>query len=152
MVLLSIIKLKAPIPILIADRFYPALGWIEIIAFGAYSARLASVISNKKNAVGWIKTRKTIWLFFSIIFFSQLFLGLIGFHKFLMSGKLHLPIPVMIIAGPVFRESGFFMPILFLSTLFIVGPAWCSWLCYFGAWDLFAASKKGISVKPQQLP
>ena len=27
------------------------------------------------------------------------------------------------------------MPILFASTLLLVGPAWCSHLCYIGAWD-----------------
>jgi ferredoxin-type protein NapH len=31
------------------------------------------------------------------------------------------------------------MPILFLSTILISGPAWCSQLCYFGALDNLAA-------------
>ena len=34
------------------------------------------------------------------------------------------PIPAMILAGPLYRGEGFFMPLLFLSTIFFVGPAW----------------------------
>ena len=32
------------------------------------------------------------------------------------------------------------MPILFLSTVLLVGPAWCSHLCYIGGWDGLAAT------------
>lgn len=53
----------------------------------------------------------------------------------LMTGELHLPVPAMIAAGPVFRGQGLFMPILFTVTVLLVGPAWCSHLCYIGAWD-----------------
>jgi len=51
--------------------------------------------------------------------------------KFLMTGKLHLPVPAVVIAGPIYR-GGIFMPLLFLSTVLLVGPAWCSFLCYVG--------------------
>ncbi len=51
-----------------------------------------------------------------------------------MSGKLHLPIPMMILGGPVYRMQLSFMSFLFLSTLVLTGPAWCSHLCYFGPW------------------
>ena len=27
------------------------------------------------------------------------------------------------------------MAILFSASVLLVGPAWCSWLCYIGAWD-----------------
>ena len=50
-------------------------------------------------------------------------------------GEMHLPVPALILAGPLYRGEGFFMLFLFLSTVLIVGPAWCSWLCYVGAWD-----------------
>jgi polyferredoxin len=93
--------------------------------------------------------RRRLWTFFSIVFFSQLAIGLLGAERFLMSGDLHLPIPAMIIAGPIYRGHGLFMPILFLSTVLLVGPAWCSYLCYIGSWDLnSAASRK----RPLPLP
>jgi len=83
-------------------------------------------------------------LFFSIIFFTQFILGWLVNEKFLMTGKLHLPVPALIIAGPIFRSGGFFMLILLLTTILLVGPAWCSHLCYIGAWDNLAAKNRKI--------
>jgi polyferredoxin len=40
------------------------------------------------------------------------------------------------------------MPILFGSTLLLVGPAWCSHLCYIGAWDNVMTLKN----RPHPLP
>lgn len=34
------------------------------------------------------------------------------------------------------------MPLLFLSTVLLVGLAWCSFLCYVGAWDALASKNK----------
>jgi ferredoxin len=51
------------------------------------------------------------------------------------AGKLHLPVPAIILAGPIYRLEIGFMTILFLSTIILSGPAWCSHLCYFGALD-----------------
>ena len=48
----------------------------------------------------------------------------------------------MILSGPIFRGSIGFMPILFLSTLLLSGPAWCSQLCYFGALDNLASDRR----------
>jgi polyferredoxin len=81
-------------------------------------------------------------MLFSIVFFSKLFIGLAGVKEFLMTGKLHLPIPAVIIAGPLFRGEGFFMLILLLTTLVLIGPSWCSFLCYFGCWDNIASRYK----------
>jgi len=44
-------------------------------------------------------------------------------------------VPALIAAGPLFRGGGYFMAILFSSTILFVGPVWCSHLCYIGAWD-----------------
>jgi ferredoxin len=66
-----------------------------------------------------------------------------------MTGELHLPIPAVILSGPLYRGEGFFMLFLFLGTVLFIGSAWCSHLCYIGAWDnLFACSQK----KPSSLP
>ncbi len=62
---------------------------------------------------------------------------------FLMSGKLHFPIPGLIPAGGFYRGEVSFMPFLFLVTILLSGGAWCSQLCYFGAWDSLAAGKNG---------
>jgi len=60
----------------------------------------------------------------------------------IQEGKLHLPVPAMILAGPVYRGEMSVMTILFLTTVVLSGPAWCSHICYFGGMDNHFASRK----------
>jgi len=131
-VLLSIIHIKISPPVLLLERFFPGAGPVEIALLAFYAGWVTEIMLTIKRSA---KIRALIWSLFSGVFFAQFILGLSGLNKFMMTGKLHLPIPAMIIAGPVFRGSGFFMLILFLSTTLIAGTAWCSHLCYIGAWD-----------------
>jgi len=144
--LLTIVHLKVSIPILLLERFLPGGGWIEIFILATYSAFIAELIIDPRKSAAW---RKKIWTLFSIVFFSQLILGLAGFEKFLMTGDLHLPVPAMILAGPIFRGDLTIMIFLFLGSILIIGPAWCSYLCYLGSWDLAASSAKKF---PRSLP
>jgi ferredoxin-type protein NapH len=50
--------------------------------------------------------------------------------------------PMMILGGPIYRGQLSVMTILFLSTVILTGPAWCSQLCYFGAFDNLAPGAK----------
>jgi polyferredoxin len=79
------------------------------------------------------------------LFFGQFLLGIVGFEKFLMTGELHLPVPALILSGPIYRGEVSFMTLLFISTVLLTGPAWCSHLCYFGAIDNLAAKGKSPS-------
>ena len=133
-------------PMLMVDRFFPGMGWIEIIALSLYSGFMTPKILNPETSIRW---RTILWLTFSVIFFSQLTLGILGLERFLMTGKLHLPIPALIIAGPIYRGEGFFMPILFSITLLFIGPAWCSYFCYIGGWDFLASQQ---SKRPHPIP
>ena len=144
--LLTIIQLKVNRPMLLLERFWPGGGWLEILALSTYSAWIVEKMADVKASAVW---RKRIWLLFSVVFFTQLILGLFVSETFLMSGKMHIPVPAVILAGPIFRGDGFFMPVLFLSTMIIVGPAWCSHLCYMGAWDQLASDRK---KRPGALP
>lgn len=119
-------------PILLADRYLPGWGWLEIFLLGLYAQWIGSLMRTPK---GHRTVRPRIWGLFSAVFFLQLALGLLGMDRMLMTGTLHLPVPAMIVAGPVFRGGGYFMLVLFGVTLLLVGPAWCSHLCYIGAWD-----------------
>ncbi len=125
--------------ILLAERFFPGSGWIEIALLTIYAGWLSQVMIHTKN-ISNIRTK--YWFFFSVIFFTQFTLGLFVNDNFLMTGDLHLPIPALIIAAPVYRGEGYFMPILLISTLALVGPAWCSSFCYIGSWDNLAALKR----------
>jgi hypothetical protein len=144
---LSIARQKTSLGILLLDRFFPSGGWLVVILLGWYAAWIAGKMLSSKDSPQW---RRTIWEIFSAVFFLQLLLGLLGFEKFLMTGMLHLPIPALIAAGPLYRGDGFFMIILFSVTLIVVGPAWCSHLCYIGAWDNWAAAgKKRAATLPR---
>ena len=137
--LLAFVQIKLDRPMLLAERFVKGGGWIEIFLIASYGAFIVNKMEDPVNVPKW---RRITWTGFSIVFFSQLFIGLVGFDKFLMTGKLHLPIPMMILAGPIYRGQLSVMTILFLSTIILTGPAWCSQLCYFGAFDNLAAGGK----------
>lgn len=138
-------RYKGPEGILLLDRFFPGLGWLQIGIIAAYAGIITKLLL-EQNQTGKIRIR--IWSLFSIVFFSQFIAGAFISDMFLMSGKLHIPVPAVILAGPVYRGEGFFMPVLFLSTILLTGPAWCSYLCYFGAMDGLAASVKKKPLFP----
>lgn len=138
-ILLAFVQVRLERPMILAERFYKGAGWAEIFLISCYGAFVAYKMQDPVNVPGW---RKITWTIFSVIFFTQLIIGLSGFDKFLMTGKLHLPIPMMILAGPIYRGQLSVMTILFLSTVILTGPAWCSQLCYFGAFDNLAAGGK----------
>jgi len=138
-ILLSFVQIKVEKPMLLAERFIKGAGWLEITLISVYGA---FVVSKMQDPVKVPKWRRITWTTFSIVFFSQLIIGLSGYDKFLMTGKLHLPIPMMILAGPIYRGQLSVMTILFLSTVVLTGPAWCSQLCYFGAFDNLSSGGK----------
>lgn len=127
-------------PIILLERFISGGGWVEIPFIAAYGAFVIYKMQEVQNVVKW---RRITWTVFSVVFFTQLIIGLLANEKFLMTGKLHLPIPALILAGPLYRGQLSAMTFLFLSTIILTGPAWCSHLCYFGAFDNLAASKRG---------
>ncbi|MDP3427970.1 MAG: 4Fe-4S binding protein [Humidesulfovibrio sp.] len=145
--LLSFARAKASVPLLLADRFLPGSGWLEILALALYAAWLAGAFMEPQRHK---QLRPRVWALFSAVFFGQLILGLLGLQDFLMTGRLHLPVPALILAGPIFRDGGLFMATLFAATVLFVGPAWCSHLCYIGAWD--DACSRLNPKRPEPLP
>lgn len=131
-VLLVSVRWKAGADMLLAERFLPGSFWIETALLATWAALAASWLLDDRRVP---QVRFRLWALFSAVFFAQLALGLAGIERCLMSGSLHLPVPAMIAAGPVYRGGGYLMVALFLATIVAVGPAWCSHLCYVGAWD-----------------
>ena len=144
--LLAVIKLKAPYEMLLADRFYAGAGWIEIFVLSLYAGWLAGAFLVSSDTS---RLRLRIWSLFSGLFFLQFILGVLGIERLLMTGRLHIPVPAVVIAGPLFRGERFFMPILFLATVVLVGPAWCSHLCYIGSWDGIFSSARRHATRPE---
>ncbi|WP_027184334.1 4Fe-4S binding protein [Desulfovibrio inopinatus] len=148
--LLEAVRSMAPFPLLLVDRFFPGWGQLEIIFLATYAAWVAGRLLNRTTAR---QTRRYTWALFSTAFFAQLFLGLAGISRMLMTGTLHLPVPALILAGPIYRGQGYFMLILFSASVLILGPAWCSRLCYIGAWDDISCrrmmpGKMGLGGRP----
>ena len=139
--LLTVVQLVVDPPMLLAERFLPGAGWAEIVVLAGYASWLAGVLQQPGR---WARIRGRVWFLFSMVFFGQLLLGLAGVEQCLMTGELHLPVPTMVVAGPLYRGEGLFMPILLVSTVLLVGPAWCSWLCYIGAWDNQLAGRRRL--------
>lgn len=137
---LAAARAGTPFPVLLADRFLPGSGWLEILGLALYAAWIGGRLLASRDTA---RTRLVLWTLFSMVFFGQLVLGLLGAERLLMTGKLHLPVPALIVAGPLFRGHGLFMAVLYGATVLLVGPAWCSWLCYVGAWDGLAARMAG---------
>ncbi len=143
--LLGMMEIKMEVSMLAIDRFLPGFGWIQILILALYGGFLAYKMQDAGQSSTW---RKRSWLLFSIVFFTQFALGIVADERFLMSGKLHLPVPFMIAAGPIYRAQMTIMPILLLSSIVLTGPAWCSHYCYFGAWDqVFAGAGTGVGQK-----
>lgn len=144
--LLTVVQLVVARPMILLERFLPGGGWWEGALLAFYAGWLADRLREPRRIK---QLRPKVWLLFSLVFFTQLLLGMAGVDKLLMSGKLHLPVPALIAAGPLYRSGGLFMAILFSASVLVVGPAWCSWLCYIGAWDdRFARARK----RPGRLP
>jgi polyferredoxin len=137
--LLIPVQSKVERTMLVAERFVPGGGWIEIALLVLYASAVLHWMADPRRSA---RVRRRVWLLFSVVFFGQLTLGLLGQQLFLMTGKLHLPVPAMILAGPLFRGHPSFMVWLLLGTVLLVGPAWCSHLCYLGAWDDALASNR----------
>jgi len=136
--ILLIVNVVPDKPLLVAERLFPGWGgWIQILAISVYSGVLSTKMMDRKTRRGW---RLFAWTLFCFVFYFQLVLGMAVDSVFLLTGKLHLPIPSMIVVAPFYRFSSLFMIILFISTVLLTGPAWCSQLCYFGSMDALASS------------
>ena len=132
--------------LLVFERFFPQWGSLQLALAGIWAACAAGWLSSKKAP----KVRMRLWRLFSLVFFAQLVLGLAVESRFLLSGHLHLPVPGLIVAAPIYRGGGWFMLGLFGFSTLIAGAAWCSHLCYFGVWDASAA--KSHAGGPSGLP
>ncbi len=131
---------------LILGRFVPGGSWIQAGLLAAYAAWVAHKLMDPRVHA---RLRPWLWRLFSFVFFLQLALGVAGFEQLLLSGRLHPPVPAVILAGPIFRGGGFFMVFLLLGAIVLAGPAWCSHLCYVGSWDDAAAR---LRRRPGTLP
>ena len=130
---------------LILERFFPTWGGVQIFFLAWYAGYISGKLHTPRTSQ---KTRKIVWLVFTIVFYGQLVLGLSGIPEIARSGTPHVPIPAFILFAPAYRGSFSIMPYLVLAATLLVGSAWCSMLCYFGAIEANTASSKIIRKGP----
>lgn len=136
-------------PMLLLERLFSGGGYIQIAAIAFFAAVLEYNMLQPERSGQW---RRISWSLFSAIFFLQLILGIAADRVFLMTGELHLPVPALIISGPLYRGELSVMTLIFLSAVLLSGPAWCSQYCYFGAIDsAFAGKRKASSPQAHRL-
>lgn len=82
--LLSVVQVVVKPPLLLGERLLPGGGWVQIVLAALFGGWLYLQMFDRKRRGVW---RRRIWLLFSIVFFSQLFLGIFVDSVFLMSGK-----------------------------------------------------------------
>ncbi len=136
--MLAMVQLMVESPMFLAERLYPGAGWLQVFLISLYAGIVTRNMLDPVKSPRW---RRITWTIFSAWFFLQLILGLLN-ETFLMTGKLHLPVPMLIVAGPLYRGELSIMTALFLSSILLTGPAWCSHFCYFGALDQWAAGDR----------
>ena len=146
--LLFYLRHIARMDFLLLERYLPVLGSVQIFFAAWYAAVIGGELVAPRSSR---QTRRRIWLIFALVFFAQFFLGLAGLERMLLSGTLHVPVPAMIIFGPVFRHTFSMMFIIVLLTTLLAGNLWCSSLCYFGAFDALAAGSRGVRPYPPKL-
>lgn len=139
------VQSKVDTKMLLFERFFKNGGWVEVFLVAVYGAVIIYFMHDIRKTARW---RVISWTVFSVWFFLQLFLGILVDEIFLLTGKLHLPVPAMIIGGPLYRGQLSIMTLLFISTIILSGPAWCSHLCYFGAIDGYFSKKGKAKIKP----
>ncbi len=133
------VQLVTEPPLLLLERLFPGGGFLQILLIAAFAFIMEYNMLITERSGWW---RRFSWSLFSVIFFLQLTLGIAVDKIFLMTGHLHLPVPALIISGPIYRGSFSVMTLIFLSAVFLSGPAWCSQYCYFGAIDSALAGPK----------
>lgn len=134
--------------LLLLERLMPSFGVVQAQAAGFWAAWLCARLADERRAR---RARMLVWRLFSVVFFVQFAPAAAGWTLFAMTGELHVPVPGVIVAGALYRGTVSFMPLLFLVSVLLAGPAWCSHLCYFGSWDAWAASSSRPSPHPGPL-
>lgn len=128
-------------PLLLLERLFAGGGFLQIALVSAFAFILEYNMLIPGRSGWW---RRFSWSLYSAIFFLQLGLGIVVDRVFLLSGNLHLPVPAMIISGPLYRGSFSVMTLIFLGAILLSGPAWCSQFCYFGAIDSAVAGGRQV--------
>ena len=140
------VRRHAPVPMLMLERLAPAVGGVQLFLVAWYAGALTGALLDPARTR---KARQWAWRLFCGVFFAQFALGAAGLTAFLLSGRLHAPIPAFIVYGPFYREAPGMMLVVAGLSVLVLGSAWCSHLCYFGPLDALAAQGRPLRPLPR---
>ena len=143
---LCAVRRYAPVPLLMLERLAPSVGGVQVLLVAWYAGALTGALL---DPVRTRKARQGAWRLFCGVFFVQFALGALGLSAFLLSGRLHAPLPAFIVYGPFYREAPSMMLIVAGLAVLLLGSAWCSHLCYFGPLDALAARGRPLRPLPR---
>lgn len=89
--------------LLLLHRLVPGWGAVQALLAGLWAGLVYGWLADRRRAPVW---RRRIWLLFSCVFFGQLLAGLFLHSLFLLQGVPHLPVPGLILSGPLYRGGG----------------------------------------------
>ncbi len=139
----------APLQLMILPRFFASGAPLQALAMALYAGH---VFSQLQQHGPHSKKRLRLWMIFSLVFFGQFILGLLVDSRFLMTGRLHWPIPGLIISSNILELKFSIMFVILSVSYILAGPSWCSHLCYVGAIDHWLSSKKKRKTPNRQVP
>lgn len=87
-------------PMFLLERIFNGGGYLQIFIIALFAAVMEYNMLTPERTGWW---RRFNWSLFSGVFFMQLILGIAVDNKFLMTDELHLPLPDLIISGPIYR-------------------------------------------------
>lgn len=88
--------------LLLLHRLVPGWGAVQALLAGLWAGLVYGWLADRRRAPVW---RRRIWLLFSCVFFGQLLAGLFLHSLFLLQGVPHLPVPGLILSGPLYRAG-----------------------------------------------
>ena len=142
----QVMRRHVPVPMLMLERLVPSVGGVQALLVAWYAGALAGALLDPARTR---KARQWSWRLFCGVFFAQFALGAAGLTAFLLSGRLHAPIPAFIVYGPFYREAPSMMLAVAGVSVLLLGSAWCSQLCYFGPLDALAAQGRPVRPLPR---
>ena len=145
---LLLLSSLAPFQLMLLPRFFASGASLQALLMALYAGHVFSQLQQHGHHS---MKRLRLWMIFSLVFFGQLILGLFVDSKFLMTGKLHWPIPGLIISANILELKFSVMFVILTISFILAGPSWCSHLCYVGAIDHWLSTKRKSSTKIRQL-
>ncbi|MGM0595494.1 MAG: 4Fe-4S binding protein [Myxococcota bacterium] len=123
--------------------------YLFTIPFLALYSLTFTLFLSQKNPE--LRKKNIFWYILSLAFFGQLILGIFYSSQFLKNGNIFIPYPALQIIRPFLNHTGYIYLFIFIISIIITGPVWCSHICPLGIWDYQLGNNKKKVHSPQSI-